>query len=109
MGEGEFGCCVRGEYRGDMVAVKSTKDTVEVAAFKDFLREVKIMAYIGSHDNIVEFIGAQVSSIDQSKIMRLIIEGKTLGIDSVHNNVTTCLEWVRNRNMQSSPGTESIW
>ena len=54
---------MEGEYQGKLVAVKMTKNTTDVAAFKDFLREVKIMAYIGSHENIVEFLGAPVTTI----------------------------------------------
>ena len=66
LGERAFGYCVKGEYKGNTVAVKAAKDTADVATFKDFLREVKIMAYIGTHENIVEFVGAQVSHISQS-------------------------------------------
>ena len=73
MGEGEFGVCVKGEYQGRPVAVKTSKDIADVTVFKNFLREVKIMAYIGNHENIVEFVGAHVGAIRQSTKLRPII------------------------------------
>ena len=66
LGEGEYGRCHRGELEGEQVAVKVLKSNVDVEYFKNFLREVKLLAYIGNHDNIVQFHGAAVDRITES-------------------------------------------
>ena len=72
LGEGEFGRCVSGHYHDQPVAVKTTKASMDVDAFKGFLREVKIMAYLGKHGNIVEFLGAVVDQLRDSELRVLI-------------------------------------
>ena len=67
LGEGCFARCVLGEYQGRAVAVKITKTRLGVDGFKDFLREIKLMAFVGKHDNIVALIGAVVDRISESQ------------------------------------------
>ena len=45
------------------VAIKTFKRSVEVDEFKAVLAEVKIMAYLGDHEFIVKFVGAEISEI----------------------------------------------
>ena len=45
------------------MAIKTFKRTVEIDEFKAVLSEAKIMAYIGDHPHVVQFIGAEVSEI----------------------------------------------
>jgi len=48
---------------GTRIAIKVPKQDLEVEAFKNVLREVKIMAHVGSHENVVGFIGACTQNI----------------------------------------------
>ena len=68
LGSGNFGIVYRGFYKSEAVAVKTFKRTVEIDEFKAVLAEAKIMAYLGRHAHIVEFIGADVSRISDSNL-----------------------------------------
>ena len=63
LGRGEFGVLHPGIYNCQAVAVKTFKRTVEIEEFKAVLVELKIMAYMGDHDFILKFIGAEISEI----------------------------------------------
>ena len=63
LGSGQFGVVYRGFHGAEAVAVKTFKRTVEIDEFKAVLAEAKITAYIGNHENVVRFIGADVSNI----------------------------------------------
>ena len=70
MGRGEYGTCLRGEFNGKPVAIKITApEKAEVEFFKTFLKEVKIMAYIGEHENIIGFMGAVIDKIQNRKLI----------------------------------------
>lgn len=43
------------------------KSSVQTEDFKNYLKEVKLMAYIGQHPNIIHFYGAVIERLDQSK------------------------------------------
>ncbi|CAG7815389.1 unnamed protein product [Allacma fusca] len=78
LGKGAFGLVVRGKYLGDPVAVKTTLPNAEVSYFKALLSELKVMAYIGSHPNVVHFIGAVTNRIKE-RIVYVIVELSPLG------------------------------
>ena len=63
MGSGQFGIVYRGFFGAEAVAVKTFKRTVEIDEFKAVLAEAKIMAYVGQVENVVRFIGADISCI----------------------------------------------
>ena len=67
LGSGEFGVVHPGTYNSEPVAIKSFKRSVEIDEFKAVLVELKIMAYLGDHEFIVKFIGAEISEIAKRK------------------------------------------
>ena len=67
LGSGEFGVVRSGVFNGQAVAVKMLKPTVGVDEFKAVLAEMKIMSYLGDHENVVKFFGSDVSHIAYCK------------------------------------------
>ena len=67
LGSGEFGIVHPGTYNSEPVAIKTLKGSVNIDEFKAVLAEVKIMAYLGDHDFIVKFVGAEISQIAKRK------------------------------------------
>lgn len=51
------------------VAVKAVKRNVGVLYFKALLSELKIMAHIGKHNNIVSLIGACTHNIRKRRLV----------------------------------------
>ena len=68
LGSGEFGVVYPGVCNGEAVAVKTFKRSVEIDEFKAVLAEVKIMAYLGDHEHVVKFVGADISEISKRKV-----------------------------------------
>lgn len=52
-----------------IVAVKTVRPNEDVSNFKMLLAEVKIMAYIGSHENIVSLVGAYTRNIRNRELL----------------------------------------
>ncbi|CAL8075045.1 unnamed protein product [Orchesella dallaii] len=73
LGSGQFGIVRMGSVilRGESikVAVKTLKSTVEIDEFKSFLFELKIMAYLGQHKNIVSLAAACTEEINDRNIL----------------------------------------
>ena len=67
LGEGECAFCFRGKFNGAAVAVKMLKPSVQMEDFKNYLKEVKLMASVGQHPNIIGFYGAFIEKLDQSE------------------------------------------
>ena len=67
LGSGEFGIVHPGFFNGDAVAVKTFKRSIEIDDFKEILIELKIMAYLGDHSNVIKFVGADVSKMEDRK------------------------------------------
>lgn len=63
LGKGQFGKVLKGVYHEDIgkktdVAVKTLKTKNDVSALKSLLSELKIMATVGKHVNVVNLVGA---------------------------------------------------
>jgi len=68
LGQGMYGMVLKGRLKAHdgterPVAVKTIKPNEEASHFKVLLCEVKIMAYIGQHENIVSLVGAFTRNI----------------------------------------------
>ncbi|CAL8100404.1 unnamed protein product [Orchesella dallaii] len=75
LGSGNFGQVVKGaitdEYDSSSqmeVAVKTVKPKYDILYFKTLLTEVKIMAYIGQHVNVVSLVGACTQNLKKRQI-----------------------------------------
>ena len=67
LGSGEYGVVFSGVFNGQAVAIKKLKRRVDVEEFKAVLAEMKIMSYLGDHENVVKFFGSDVSQIASCK------------------------------------------
>ena len=71
LGSGEYGRCYKGFFRQNgqniPVAIKTLKNPADKEYFKSFLKEIKVMAYVGEHENVVKFYGAMVERISERK------------------------------------------
>jgi len=81
LGCGEFGVVYKGFYKAPnsdptearrIIAIKTVKEDMELVHVKSFLAEIKTMAFVGSHENIVEFIGACIERIEMSKWIQIL-------------------------------------
>ena len=52
LGSGEYGVVHSGVFNGEAVAIKKSKQRVHVEEFKTVLAEMKIVSYLGDHENI---------------------------------------------------------
>ena len=77
LGSGQFGVVMKGNMMGEglhdlrPVAVKSTKSNIDIENFKALLAEIKIMAYLEKHENVVTFLGATTMDIKIRKIQNI--------------------------------------
>ena len=67
LGVGDYSMVYRGTYNSMPVVVKNVESNVNVEEFKAILAEVKTMAYVGDHKNILKFWGAEVLAIKKRK------------------------------------------
>lgn len=58
LGTGQFGVVRKGRFKNQFVAVKSCKAGAGIEQFKEFLKEIKVLAFVGEHESIVYFHGA---------------------------------------------------
>lgn len=75
LGSGAFGVVVKGEAMGifeegvaTTVAVKMVKKTSNITHIKSLATELKIMAHLGRHLNVVNLLGACTGNIHKSEI-----------------------------------------
>ena len=67
VGAGEYSTVYRGCHDLTPVVVKTVNRTIPIEHFKAILAEVKAMAFVKDHANIVKFLGADVSAINTRK------------------------------------------
>jgi len=63
LGFGNFGTVFKGTAKGKEAAIKQPNKDCPKDTFKNVLSEVKILCYIGFHQNVMKFIGAYVEEI----------------------------------------------
>ena len=70
LGDGHFGAVYKGSLINpfQVIAVKTLKTECSLQALKNLLNEIKIMSFVGEHDNILKLIGAHTSKIDQGNL-----------------------------------------
>ncbi|CAG7826513.1 unnamed protein product, partial [Allacma fusca] len=78
LGEGEFGVVHKGQFNGEIVAIKSSKSVADIEYFKAFLKEIKVMAFVSEHKNIIKFFGAVVDKI-RERVCSAVIELSPFG------------------------------
>jgi len=69
LGSGAFGVVHKGRINGvtESVAFKKPNKNISVSQLKNLLSEIKIMIYIGKHENIVVLLGAYTEQIREGK------------------------------------------
>jgi len=71
IGYGQFGVVFRGKLtrpgdnEGVLVAVKTLKPYADKEYLLALLREVKLMIHVGSHPNVLEFIGCCTDKLNE--------------------------------------------
>ena len=73
MGVGAFGRVVRADAKTGLkgsetvttVAVKMARDKTNVAALEALVSELKILIHLGSHENVVNLLGACTKSLSK--------------------------------------------
>ncbi|ODN06115.1 Macrophage colony-stimulating factor 1 receptor [Orchesella cincta] len=80
LGSGEFAYVVRGMIisKSKSAAVKISKPSADVTLFKSLLSEVKIMLYIGQHENVVTLVGVCTQDI-RNRALYIVTEICELG------------------------------
>jgi len=68
LGSGTFGVVVKGRMKTEEVAVKTTRMCVDKVYLKALLQELKVLAYLGSHENIVNMCGAHTTKLRQGNV-----------------------------------------
>jgi len=69
LGSGEFGIVYRGTMNGNrVIAAKTVKPNVDKSFIKALLSELKIMIYLGKHENIIELIGASTAGLREGSV-----------------------------------------
>ncbi|OXA58405.1 vascular endothelial growth factor receptor 1 isoform X2 [Folsomia candida] len=72
LGSGQFGIVVQGRYKGNTVAVKTIRHTMDIKYFKALLAELKILQYLGYHPNIVNLLGASTTNMRKMEVLLLL-------------------------------------
>ena len=67
LGEGCYGIVYGGSYDSQPAAIKTFKMGVTHEQIYSVLVEIKLMAFIGDHENIVKFFGADISKLRSGK------------------------------------------
>ncbi|XP_055333215.1 vascular endothelial growth factor receptor 1-like [Paramacrobiotus metropolitanus] len=79
LGSGQFGKVVKAEAEDlnnvpgrTIVAVKTLKETADIVQRKSLLGEIKIMAHIGQHLNVVNLLGAVTKNLTKGELYMLM-------------------------------------
>lgn len=71
LGSGAYGLVFKGKLLQNNlpIAIKTLKPNADILYFRSLLSELKVMTFIGEHENIVRCIGASTSELKSSKIL----------------------------------------
>jgi len=74
LGAGEFGMVSRGTIVKNRTAINVAIKTMRLgkpssSVLSGILSEIKVLAYLGKHDNIVELLGANTENLKKGKII----------------------------------------
>ena len=95
LGSGAFGVVMKGTLDKNEVAVKTIKRNADKQYLKALLSELKIMIYLGNHDNIVTFLGAYTKELQKGNYCILVFT--TTFVLKVHQNMrSVSLIFIRN-------------
>ncbi len=79
VGNGRFGTVFKGVYNGQACAVKTLKDEdVFGVQYERLLLELSILACIGTHPNLVSFLGACLHENSPPMIVEELVDGPDL-------------------------------
>jgi hypothetical protein len=76
LGKGQCGTVYKGKILGEedtVVAFKTTDAFSSIIDVKNLLSEIKIMSYIGEHENIVCLLGACTEKLEKGSHLRLLL------------------------------------
>jgi len=73
LGIGEFGIVYKGRLGDQNVAVKTVKPGVEKVYLKSLMLELKILMLLRNHENIINLVGAQTSTLASGEFLCLCI------------------------------------
>lgn len=74
IGKGQSGTVYLGQIDGypGPIAFKSSDSSNSILDIKNFLSEIKIMSYIGHHENIVCLIGAYTEKLERGVVWDIL-------------------------------------
>jgi len=78
LGSGAYGVVLKGRVRKEVIAVKTVKPLSNKDYVLSLLEEIKVMTYLGRHENITELIGANTSLLRRG-IVYVFVELCPLG------------------------------
>ena len=69
LGSGQFGIVFKGilhrNGETNVVAIKTVNPDVDVETFRSLLSEIKVMEFVGKHENIIQMLGAFTENIEK--------------------------------------------
>ena len=72
LGSGAFGLVMKAKVHELEVAVKTVKAGAEKSYLKALLSELKILMYLGGHENLIGLIGANTANLEKGSSFYLI-------------------------------------
>lgn len=80
IGEGAMAAIYKATLRGRECVAKKLKSGVgaQTQAYKDLVMELEILTTVGQHPNLVEFLGACISDLQQPIILEELVKGPNL-------------------------------
>lgn len=68
LGSGHYGIVYKAKVKEIIVAAKTLKSNADKTCLKGLLSELKIMSYIGEHENIVKLVGSNTRKLREGQV-----------------------------------------